>query len=398
MTLPSFTLPAASSQYRLIRAFGRSKLLTNGYHPIGLLALNGTLYGVARGGGAYGRGTVYAMKSDGVKVVYSFGATQSDGSEPSAAPIALNGTLYGVTEDGGACGAGTVFSLTTTGTEKVVHSFCNTDGGNPEGSLLAIHGKLYGTASTLGGTSANIGGTVFAMTTTGDYRVLHSFDAAKGDGYSPSGDLAVVNGVLYGTTLNGGTACSDYPGCGTVFSITTGGKEKVLYSFRGLNAGDGAQPRGGITNVDGMLYGATFFGGDDTCHAGCGVVFGMSTTGTETILYRFDAASNGLNPGAGVIAFNGVLYGTTTRGGSGYCGTDQGCGTLYSLTPTGTEAVVHAFAGSPDDGAAPAANLVSLGGSLYGTTISGGFNRPARCRATIDAPDPGCGTLFRFTP
>lgn len=387
---------AASPAYRVLHRFGRAPRLLDGYHPIGLLAMDGTLYGTTQNGGAYGGGTAFALKARGsLRIAHSFGATKKDGSKPSASLTAVNGVLYGVTEDGGSCDAGTVFSLTTIGTEKVLHSFCGADGGSPQGSLVAVNGSLYGTASTLGGTPRNIGGTVFTITTSGGYHVLHRFHATRDDGFSPNGSLAVVKGVLYGTTAYGGTACSDFPGCGTIYSITTHGSEKVIYSFRGLSDDDGLQPEGGVTAVDGALYGTTFFGGANDCHEGCGVVYRATTRGSETILYRFDAAANGQNPAAGVIGLNGTLYGTTTAGGGGSCGTDRGCGTVYGVTPSGKESVLHAFGGTPD-GADSESNLVKMHGKLFGATISGGLGK--KCRASLNAPDPGCGTIFTVTP
>jgi uncharacterized repeat protein (TIGR03803 family) len=66
--------------------------------------------------------------------------------------------------------------------------------------------------------------------------------------------LIDVNGTLYGTTWTGG-----YYGGGTVYSISTSGAEKVLYSFRG--GGDGASPESALIYVNGTLYGTTVNGG-----------------------------------------------------------------------------------------------------------------------------------------
>ena len=53
-------------------------------------------------------------------------------------------------------------------------------------------------------------------------------------------------------------ACS---GCGTVFSVTPGKVETVVYSFKGSS--DGLNPDAGLTNIGGMLYGTTASGGTD---------------------------------------------------------------------------------------------------------------------------------------
>jgi uncharacterized repeat protein (TIGR03803 family) len=104
---------------------------------------------------------------------------------------------------------------------------------------------------------------------------------------------------------------------------------------------------------------------------GDGTVFKLSTTGTETILHSFTGgSSDGSGPLAGLIIDSaGNLYGTTTSGGT------NGDGTVFTVSPTGTETVLYSFAGGPTDGANPVGNLVMDGaGNLYGTTAYGGAN------------------------
>jgi uncharacterized repeat protein (TIGR03803 family) len=63
-----------------------------------------------------------------------------------------------------------------------------------------------------------------------------------------------VNGVLYGTTGGGGSAA-----VGTVFKVTTSGHESVLYRFK--NGNDGASPFAALTYLKGKLYGTPIGGG-----------------------------------------------------------------------------------------------------------------------------------------
>lgn len=111
----------------------------------------------------------------------------------------------------------------------LLHTFSGYDGSYSEASLVDVDGTLYGTTDT-GGTSsygtASPYGTVFAITTSGKETVLHTFNGIGG-GF-PTGSLIDVNGTLYGTTNWGGTH-----GYGTVFSISTAGKERVLHRFGG---------------------------------------------------------------------------------------------------------------------------------------------------------------------
>jgi uncharacterized repeat protein (TIGR03803 family) len=53
------------------------------------------------------------------------------------------------------------------------------------------------------------------------------------------------DGRLYGTTLFGGSNCTDGLGCGTVFKMTSSGTLTTLYSFCSqANCTDGDQPVG----------------------------------------------------------------------------------------------------------------------------------------------------------
>jgi uncharacterized repeat protein (TIGR03803 family) len=137
--------------------------------------------------------------------------------------------------------------------------------------------------------------------------------------------------------------------------------ETVIHSFTG--GSDGALPIAGlILDASGDLYGTTANGGADDA----GTVFKLTPTGTETVLYPFTGGSDGAYPQAGLIADgSGNLYGTTNSGG------ESGNGTVFQLTPTGAETVLYSFTGS-GDGANPTAGLVADGsGNLYGTTNSG---------------------------
>jgi uncharacterized repeat protein (TIGR03803 family) len=143
-------------------------------------------------------------------------------------------------------------------------------------------------------------------------------------------------------------------------------------------------PVGGLViGSGGVLYGATQGGGNNACNEGCGTVFSLTPPTslggqwTEAVLYSFAGGNDGANPYAGpVIGHGGVLYGTT------YAGGPSGVGTVYSVTPPAaagsawTEAVLHSFLGGVEEGANPVESLV-IGhqGALYGTTASGGAHQ-----------------------
>ena len=71
----------------------------------------------------------------------------------------------------------------------------------------------------------------------------------------------------------------------------------------------------------GNLYGTTGSDGGQHCaDSGCGVVFKLAPDGTETVLYAF-RNRHGTFPAAGLLmGKNGVLYGTTSAGGSRHNG------------------------------------------------------------------------------
>jgi uncharacterized repeat protein (TIGR03803 family) len=256
---------------------------------------------------------------NGYKLLYNFeGGT--DGEYPSGGLTSLKGVLYGLTSSGGGgtYGKGTVFSITPSGTEKVLYRFQGgNDGANPTGGLLLVNGSLYGTTQNGGSTYGYCYsgcGTVFKVSTSGEEQVLYEFQGGN-DGYFPSGDLTALHGVLYGTTSNGGGSGCGGHGCGTVFSITAAGTETVRYRFKGGK--DGVTPNGQLLALGNVLYGTTYSGGHCVIQVGCGTVFKVTTSGHETVLYRFkgapyyDYSKDGGNPAAGLLALNGTLYGTT---------------------------------------------------------------------------------------
>lgn len=353
-----------STQYRVIHSFAGYPY--DGAEPDGGLVNDmGMLFGTTYKGGKYNEGTVFAIAPSGAEtVLHSFGGS-GDGMNPFAGLVGVKGTLYGTTINGGASNAGTVFAITTSGKETVLHSFGGSgDGDYSYASLVNMKSTLYGT--TYEGGSHNAG-TVFAVTTSGKETVLHSF-GGTGDGQYPLAGLIHLKGKLYGTTPSGGAKRAE---AGTVYAVTTTGNETVLHSFGG--SGDGGFPNAGVTNINGTLYGTTYSGGTK----GDGTIFATDTSGKETVLYSFGPWKNGGQPYAGLSDIGGLLYGTTEYGGSRSCkpGSSNyypGCGIVFAFTRPHNEAILHRFKNDPRDGKFPLAGVINLSGTLYGTTSSGG--------------------------
>jgi uncharacterized repeat protein (TIGR03803 family) len=314
----------------------------------------GAFVGTTLAGGASLGGTVFEITPSGTEsILYSFAST------PWAGVIqGSDGNYYGTTAGGGTNGRGTIFELTPSGTETVLYSF-PANGSEPYCGVIQSGGNFYGTT---GANGASDDGTVFEFASGGTETVLHTFPkVANGDGQTPyAGLIQGSDGNFYGTTYDGGSS-----GFGTVFKMTPGGTETILYSFAG-GSSDGAYPYAGvIQGSDGNLYGTTYQGGS----GGDGTVYKLTLAGTETILHTFTGgSSDGANPVAGVTqGSDGNFYGVTSAGGA------SNLGTLFKLTPSGTETILHTFTGGSSDGANPQANLVQgTDGNLYGTTIAGG--------------------------
>lgn len=217
------------------------------------------------------------------------------------------------------------------------------------------------------------------------YRVIYDFQGGT-DGLYPSAALAMGSAEnFYGVTSGGGdtNACPPVGGCGTVFELEHvggGWSHKVLYRFRGLPA-DGAFPYANLAlDKNGNLYGTTQEGGDGRCSStGCGIVFELTPASggrwKETVLHSFSGGDDGAYPYAGVILdAKGNVYGTTGDGGTGSACQDEGCGTVFELTPEGggtwKKAVLYSF--SYSDGGAPTGIIFDAAGSFYGLTEVGG--------------------------
>ncbi|MBV8489019.1 MAG: hypothetical protein JO199_00720 [Candidatus Eremiobacteraeota bacterium] len=334
------------------------------------------------------------------RVLYTFRGG-NDGKEPYSAPIAVGGLLYGTTGGGGgnSCngyGCGTVYSLDTAGNEHLIYRFVNggNDGAGPLGGLVYYRGWFYDTTVS-GGDGTRCGGsgcgTVLAVSGSGQERVLYRFPGGAGGAF-PYDGLVALSGVFYGMTSQGGNSVYCFTDqCGTVFKITSAGKESILHRFTG--APDGFGPMGTLVALQGgSLFGTTEFGGAGGC---CGTVFSIMATGAERVIYRFKPGYiDGESPAGTLTYVRGVLYGTTQNGGNTFqgqysrCGYD-GCGTVFSVTQTGTESIVYRFQGNAD-GSSPLGTLVWDGSKFYGTTPGGGV-------VTQKCPQ-GCGTVFSVTP
>lgn len=211
-------------------------------------------------------------------------------------------------------------------------------------------------------------------------RVLWNFSDTNGDGSQPWSNYFITDakGNFYAVTASGGTY-----GEGTVFMLTPGGKETVLYEFQGQAANDGGSPHGRLAfDSAGNIYGTTQGGGVN----GSGTVYELTKSGgkwKEQVIYAFSAAGlDGASPSAGMtIASDGTMYSTTAGGGS------YGAGAIFSLKKKGKtwkQTVIHSL-NFPSEGGFPYEGLMmDAAGNLYGGAPSGGSG--------------GNGVIYRLSP
>ena len=357
---------AVAKGYTVVHTFGGS----DGSNPFGALITDGhhNFYGTTNQGGTANLGTVFKIAADGTQSVLHSFTGGSDGSGPRGSLVRdKQGNLYGTTWGGGSGAGGTIFKIATDGTESVLYAFTGgSDGSLPEASLaLDKSGNLYGTASS-GGNDG--GGTIFELSAGGTFSVLYTFTFGSDGGIPFSSLLRDSAGNLYGTTTFGGDNTCGSDGCGVVFRFGSDGTYKVLHTFENT---DGASPEAGLAaDKAGNLYGTTLLGGDNCFGTTCGVVFELPPDGSSySVLYTFTGGSDGGEPSSvPVVDVKGNVYGTARIGGSG-C--SVGCGTVFKVTPQGTESVLHAFAG-PNDGSDPLGGVILIKKTLFGTADEGG--------------------------
>jgi hypothetical protein len=331
-----------------------------GFQPqLGPVQLSdGNFYGTtAYSDTGLGGGTVWQANLSGdVSTLYNFTANGSgqyvNGSYPDVALLAgPNGNLYGVTLEGGTKNSGVFYSLTTTGTQQVLYNFCSLSGCPDEAAPIVLggDGNFYGITASLifkltpegvwsrirkfkypshqegveliAGTDGNLYGvsfslpfdtgkaSVFRLTTSGAYKVLHTFptlEPVTALTQSPSG-------TLYGVLC-----------CGTdtgIFEISLPKKYTLLQQ----TPQDAFPPTLLVVGSDGNLYGLITNGSEYA-----GYVFAVNAQGTTIFSEQFTCSSDGCDPLSLIEASDGNFYGLTAVGGTVSQG-DNANGTIFKV-------------------------------------------------------------------
>jgi uncharacterized repeat protein (TIGR03803 family) len=207
------------------------------------------------------------------------------------------------------------------------------------------------------------------------FSTLHRFSNA---GHWPVGGVAVdAAGNIFGTTFYGGNC----PTCGVIFELvkpTAAGRPWTYRSLHNFGVGwDGFAPIAPLRIVNGVIFGTTSKGGDPVCR--CGEVFKLTPSGSGyryQVLHRFNGARGATPIGGVIVGSTGTIVGTTSSGGA------HSAGVIYKITAGGVFSVLHHFSGPSQSG--PRGELTfGKDGAIYGTTYRGGLYNQ--------------GTVFRVT-
>ena len=218
----------------------------------------GNLYGTTSQGGTSNDGVLFKINPRGKEtILHTFTGSTKDGKYPSYTSLLMDalGNLYGVTEEGGSADGGILYKLSKTGKLTILHSFTGgtNDGCNVLGTpFMDAAGNFYGTTSSCGTDKL---GTVWKVNKDGKEKLLHSFAGGTSDGEYPlAGVIMDANGNLYGNTETGGAA-----NVGTVYKISKSGQFILVHSFDGT---DGKYPYGSFAqNAEGTIFGTALNGG-----------------------------------------------------------------------------------------------------------------------------------------
>jgi uncharacterized repeat protein (TIGR03803 family) len=361
VTLPLTTMAAYSQTVTTLYNFNSQNSSQYPQNVALAQGRDGELYGTSEGNGTTSYGSIFKVSPSRV-FTELFDFNNSNFSQDGCCPgqgltLASDGNFYGVADAAGTGQVGVFFSITPNGTFTAIHDFTGgSDGATPFARPTeASDGNLYGTTEGDG-----TGSTVYMYTpSSGDFSTIYQF--AGNTVIAPL--VQASDGFLYGTTANGGWAH-----CGSIFKMSTVGV--LLQSAPFLCGAGGAGPNSGplLEASDGNFYGVTEAGG----LRNGGTIFKMTPDFQISTLYTFQGKSgrsrDGFTPAGGLIqATDSNLYGTTAEGGN------YGNGTLFRISTSGSYSSIYSF--NAVSGKLPQGTLMQhTNGLLFGTAQEGGTN------------------------
>ena len=382
-----------------------------------LLFVNKAIYGAAYAGGANDLGAIYqfpTVPNGQAAPLYSF--TGLDGIHPNGSLAAdASGNLYGTTPAGGASNLGTVFKLTKPATAggawtfTLLHDFAGgADGAIPQtGPTLGSDGTLYGTASRGGSGTALVCktaiptvitpdpnassptgcGTVFKVSPSGAFSIVHEFSGTYADGWYPSTNLVMdPAGDLIGATGAG----LNESNAGYLFKVTPAKTYSVVTTFV---VGGPVRPTGTIArDAVGNIYGMSLSFGPRFGPLGPGI---FEVTAVTHKLMLLASLSQQLSTSGVTLDHAGNLYFTTNGAVTsvGAAGVPTGGGALFTMShAAGTPIQLAAF--TPANQSPTGSVIQDDSGNLWGQTGAGGKT----CLTAFNPTAVGCGTLYAVSP
>jgi len=316
-----------------VYSFCSLKSCSDGQYPFGgvTLGFDGNFYGTTQSGGNRGVGSVFKVTPTGtLTTLWNFDNGTDDSVPVYTTLLGKDNNMYGVSVGQYNGQYGVFFRVSSAGAFAALRDFAYTNGANPNLPTQGADGDFYGTAQAGGDPTCRCG-VVYKATSTGVVTVLHAFKGYPNDGYRPIGVLVQGNdGNFYGTTYRGGAHNQ-----GSVFKITPTGNFTLLHSFHygGGTSFDATLPEAGLTlGTDGSFYGVGAAGGTKNA----GAIFKITSAGSESVLYNFCSVScsDGFGPATPLVLHtDGKFYGNTngnSLGGSVFYSLDVGFKPLIS--------------------------------------------------------------------
>ena len=144
---------------------------------------------------------------------------------------------------------------------------------------------------------------------------IYSFGTITPDGAVPKGSLTYVNGLLFGRTTTTYEAAHGQPHYGAIFHFdpnNVASTYSIDHMFAGHDVDDGDNPRhDAMTPFNGLLYGTTLDGGTHNT----GIIFSIGQDGTGYRVLLSLHNSIGEQSHSCFVVANDILYGMTAAGG-----------------------------------------------------------------------------------
>jgi uncharacterized repeat protein (TIGR03803 family) len=257
-----FKVGLDGKDFTVLHQFNSADIGTgNAFEPL-VMADDGNFYGVAYGiATGTPLSTLFRASPNGTVTKFHT-LTQAEGAEAGGRMVqSTDGYLYGSSgpnyASGSAANCGSLFRLTTSGLFNIDHeffpvnklctffSFMTTLAEGPDG---ALYGMSAGTIASTGFLSY-----IFRRNPTGQIENVYTLDAATSSSTIYNQPIFGADGNLYGAIYDGGDATAN---AGTLFQMSPSGTFAVLHTF--LAGSDGGAPFGMLLAAsDGSIEGVT---------------------------------------------------------------------------------------------------------------------------------------------